>query len=505
MAQGGDAWYIGGAIVLSDAAVLRGASPVITVAASDAPSRVRKRADYECDGAADEVEIQAALDALPDSGGIVHLLSGNYYIQKASVELDEGQYIIGEGMGGTIIQAHASHELSEGDSFLKLAEVNNFTNGGIRDLQLMGDGGIDGSSGTDQPDGTATLDGLNINLGGTTVSRRPLIQWEMERVYINRCRRGVNGDVDRQRDVWVTDCLFYYNDVGFHAYEHPTFVGGSFRWNAVGIGGFLYDAKINNVKMTYNEYGIKPDDTDTGIQSTFIVNTSIFASAKVGVYLGSGSILGSGCHIGTGSLVCEEGVRICGECVTIDGPRISAQSVTTGGWTTGAVVFRGASSRHYGTRITNCFFNNHIGPCIKSTGDLRSVQINGNYFDVNSANGGTLLSLTGTYTYGITFNANMGNFSASLDFGGASLIHINNNASASGNEIQSNLFLFSTAPSGLSTGYLFELGATNAESGSQHCSIINNRFERFGVFEIFKTTPADFYLCENNFGYTLPG
>ena len=47
------------------------------VAASDTPNAT-SRADYECDGTADNVEIQAALDALPAGGGTVVLLEGTY-------------------------------------------------------------------------------------------------------------------------------------------------------------------------------------------------------------------------------------------------------------------------------------------------------------------------------------------------------------------------------------------------------------------------------------------
>jgi len=41
----------------------------VLVAASDATAGSKKRADYVCDGAADDVEIQAAIDALPGDGG----------------------------------------------------------------------------------------------------------------------------------------------------------------------------------------------------------------------------------------------------------------------------------------------------------------------------------------------------------------------------------------------------------------------------------------------------
>ncbi len=50
----------------------------ITVAASDSSAAVRASADYLCDGVNDQQEIQAALAALPASGGEVVLTAGTF-------------------------------------------------------------------------------------------------------------------------------------------------------------------------------------------------------------------------------------------------------------------------------------------------------------------------------------------------------------------------------------------------------------------------------------------
>jgi len=52
----------------------------LVVAASDASALSRAQADYVCDGVADEVEINAALNALPAQGGRVILLEGQYML-----------------------------------------------------------------------------------------------------------------------------------------------------------------------------------------------------------------------------------------------------------------------------------------------------------------------------------------------------------------------------------------------------------------------------------------
>ncbi len=54
------------------------ATPNTIVAASDSSAADKASADYVCDGVNDHVEIQAALNALPSSGGVVLLTSGTY-------------------------------------------------------------------------------------------------------------------------------------------------------------------------------------------------------------------------------------------------------------------------------------------------------------------------------------------------------------------------------------------------------------------------------------------
>jgi hypothetical protein len=49
-----------------------------TVAASDAPVHVKAQSDYVCDGIDDDVQIQAAIDALPATGGKICFSFGNF-------------------------------------------------------------------------------------------------------------------------------------------------------------------------------------------------------------------------------------------------------------------------------------------------------------------------------------------------------------------------------------------------------------------------------------------
>ena len=103
------------------------------VAASDSVSK--EKADYVCDGTADDVQIQAAIDALPSGGGKVQLMEGTFTIDseilitKDSVSLEGcGQNtiikLVGSGSTCHIIRIKADY-----------FEANNLTLNGNRSIQ----------------------------------------------------------------------------------------------------------------------------------------------------------------------------------------------------------------------------------------------------------------------------------------------------------------------------------------------------------------------------------
>jgi hypothetical protein len=74
--DGDDLYVTGTAEVDGDLAAKTGGTATFIVAASDASTRVKNQADYVADGTDDDVEIQAAIDALPSGGGTVVLSGG---------------------------------------------------------------------------------------------------------------------------------------------------------------------------------------------------------------------------------------------------------------------------------------------------------------------------------------------------------------------------------------------------------------------------------------------
>lgn len=78
----------------------------LVVAASDALDRTRAQADYICDGVADDVEINAALNALPAAGGRVMLSEGTFTLADPIVFPDNNIWLRGMGRS-TLIDGNA--------------------------------------------------------------------------------------------------------------------------------------------------------------------------------------------------------------------------------------------------------------------------------------------------------------------------------------------------------------------------------------------------------------
>ena len=105
--DGDDLYVTGTAEVDGDLAARTGGSATFIVAASDASTRMKNQADYVADGTADDVQIQAAIDALPAAGGKVVLSEGTFNI-AASIQIPVfpafAPLIQGAGMRKTILK-----------------------------------------------------------------------------------------------------------------------------------------------------------------------------------------------------------------------------------------------------------------------------------------------------------------------------------------------------------------------------------------------------------------
>lgn len=75
----------------------------LVVAASNASAAEKAQADYVCDGTADDVEIQAAIVALPATGGKLQLSSGTFTLAASILIQDKMVWLSGEGTGWAMV------------------------------------------------------------------------------------------------------------------------------------------------------------------------------------------------------------------------------------------------------------------------------------------------------------------------------------------------------------------------------------------------------------------
>lgn len=90
----------------------------LVVAAGDASPQSKLGADFVCDGTADEVEIQAAIDAVPSGRGKVVLTEGKFYI-ASTIQIGSDQHDItieGSGWGTELHLAANTTMLQVGDA-----------------------------------------------------------------------------------------------------------------------------------------------------------------------------------------------------------------------------------------------------------------------------------------------------------------------------------------------------------------------------------------------------
>lgn len=236
---------------------------VITVAASDTPEALRRHADYKCDGTADEVEIHAARDALPNVGGKIQLLDGTYYIATPIILYrDIGGWSVmlaGTGIGNTLITQPNNNNA---EAIIKVYPVGlaNTVFTCIRDLTVDGNG----HHNTD----TKGIMRTNIGGGGT------IFDFRVENVMVIRCPTYGISLVNPWGDQLV-NCITEFNGT------RGLFISG---------GGQVY---VNNLFAAYNGWASASSDGGAGIymtcQKSVFSNMVIYNNAGDGIYISHAS------------------------------------------------------------------------------------------------------------------------------------------------------------------------------------------------------------------------
>ena len=125
-------------------------SATLVVAASDSPTKSKAQADYVCDGTADDVQIQAAIDALPAAGGTVKLSEGTFTIAigqtygtaDCGVVVDRSDVTLsGEGDSTVIdFSGIAGYGLWVGKTGVQAEAGQRFYRNVVRNMRFIGDG-----------------------------------------------------------------------------------------------------------------------------------------------------------------------------------------------------------------------------------------------------------------------------------------------------------------------------------------------------------------------------
>jgi hypothetical protein len=195
------------------------------IAASDAPANWLAQADYVCDGTADNVEIQTAIDALPTRGGIVKLTAGTF-TTASPISLTR-DYVTLEGEAGdtsTIIQSVSggTHDLI--DIFGDHNDIRNMTLHGQKTVATVGYG-IDLASA-----GNTLLENLFVLNGtGTAIRMRSSGGVSSYGVKVNKVNiTGWAGSgiliTEGTVDCWIENCEISANNRALEIYN------GGYLW-----------------------------------------------------------------------------------------------------------------------------------------------------------------------------------------------------------------------------------------------------------------------------------
>jgi hypothetical protein len=182
------------------------------VAAFDAHSSTIAQADYVCDGTADNVEIQAAIDALPSGGGKINLSAGTFNI-SSTVNGASDVLIDGTGRRATILKW-------TGGTNDVMFNFEEFRDWGFRQCGFDGD----------------NITGITIiKTGGSTDNTRSRFL-TLERLNIENANIGIDfglNDDNKTDDTSLYDVFFRFCATGI-AYPYTTIsmFGGSFGASA---------------------------------------------------------------------------------------------------------------------------------------------------------------------------------------------------------------------------------------------------------------------------------
>lgn len=247
-----------------------------------------KDCDYLCDGEADDVEINAAIDALPEEGGEIVLLDGSYYLTDDIDLGTAGVTIRGNGQATKLVRA------ADGVSMLYIR----YPGCTVENLYL--DGQIEAYTGSSNS-GIYVGSDNNIIRGCTITGNTSYgIQcWGAHNMIsentISNSYTGIN--VLDDYNVVSNNVALSNSEHGINVNgDHNTVTGNISRLNAVAN---LRLTAANHCVVVGNDFSITADDEVTAQYAVYLYGTSNTYNTVTENLLGSGSITDDG---GTGNI-----------------------------------------------------------------------------------------------------------------------------------------------------------------------------------------------------------
>lgn len=244
------------------------------VAASNSPHQAK--ADYVCDGTADQVQIQAALDALPNNGGRVILLEGTFTINDTiHLYRDVVQwfnvFIEGQGLKSTTI------ELAAGSN-CDMIDVNVLNNDsgwkGVAEMMLDGN-----------ESGQSSGHGIHAHKSGTG----SMFDMRFKNVFVYDVKQNgfhINGGWG----VYIDNCLTEYSGGhGLYLLGHESYIYG-FHASVNGGNGIelinCTQLHVSHCRITSVDVGIRLENVSESIISDNTINTFGFLGGdRIGIYV----------------------------------------------------------------------------------------------------------------------------------------------------------------------------------------------------------------------------
>ncbi len=303
-------------------------SAALLVAAADAPPPIRERADFRCDGEADEAEINAALQ----SARSVTLSEGTFTIGGSIRIAHHGQRLAGQGTGqspensdsggGTLIQLDqnlASYDALHGNYLLTVDDFSDQPHVPrarvlLRDLTLHGHGKGERIGGIHFRGHQGLIENIwAIGMSGDGIVWQGFKGWQTYDCRAAMCQASFCGGagfkcVEFSADSHFSHLIAHHNEVGFHC------------------GGASH--QISGLHVYSNAtYGIHVSGTNDKI-----VNGKLEHNAVAGLFVTGGGTLVSNCGFKAGQQNPP------------DGPGASLVKI---------------DKRAYGVTVTGCRFEDH--------------------------------------------------------------------------------------------------------------------------------------------------